>query len=192
MAILNPKWIASEILRLPKGTSVDMELGIGPALSVRAKIADLYFIPSNERLIVNPSKEDEKLFQLVDKSIDDIYRTLSYTPIEAIGYNFLYELEENENFVMDVDFEASHYDKIFATIKASAGTESVIQHSLSLSEDAHVILNLQHKISAKRKFLTINYHYQTNNDKERIKNSLAKFYLNYKHSKLIFSKLIKK
>jgi hypothetical protein len=128
----------------------------------------------------------------VDKSIDDLYATLPYTPIEAVGYNFLYELEESENFVMDVDFEASHYDKIFKTIKASAGTESVIQHSLSLNDDAYVILNLQHKISSKKKFLTINYHYQTNNDKERIKNSLAKFYSNYKHSKLISSKLIKK
>ena len=151
-AILNPKWIASEILKLPQGTSIPMELAVGPAMSVRAKIADLYFIPSSDKLIINPSKEDEELFKLADTAINTLYNTLPYTPIEAIGYNFLYELEENEDFAVDINFEASRYNELYKTINASAGHESTIQHSLSLNNDAYVVLNLLLKKSGKRTF----------------------------------------
>jgi hypothetical protein len=188
---LNPKWIASEIMNIPTGTSIPMELGLGPSISVRSKIADLVFIPSSERLIVNPSKEDEELFKHTDEAITRLYNLLPYTPIEAIGYNFQYELEENEDFTIDIDFQASRYNEIYKNIGASAGTESAILHSLALHDDAYVVLNLQLKISGKRKLLSFNYHYQINYSKEKIQKSLNKFYNNYKHSQTVAQSIIK-
>ena len=191
VAILNPKWIASEIMKIPAGTPIPMELGLGPSISVKAKIADLIFIPSSERLLISPSKEDEEMFKGTDEAVEKIYSLLPYTPIEAVGYNFLYELEENEDFLVGINFQASHYNEMYKDIGASAGSESAIQHSLALFDDAYVILNLLLKISGKKKLLSFNYHYQVNDNKEKIKQSLNKFYKNYKHSQTVTQKLIK-
>ncbi|MCK5506162.1 MAG: hypothetical protein KAJ10_13440, partial [Thermodesulfovibrionia bacterium] len=190
VAILNPRWIATEILKLPMSTAIPMELGVGPGISVRAKIADLFFVPASDRLIINPSREEEALFKLTDQAIENLFEVLPHTPIEAIGYNFLYSLDDDEDFAIDVKFEASNYDALFKKFNASAGQESVVQHSLVILDDSYVVLNLQMKILGKKKLLVFNYHYQAKNDKARIKQAINKFYKNHRHSQDSLSSLI--
>ncbi len=167
-----------------------MELGVGPGISVRAKISDLFFVPTSDRLIVNPSREDEDLFKLADNAIENLYNILPYTPIEAIGYNFLYVMEDTEDFAIDLKFEASNYNALFKGFGASAGSESVLQHSLVLLDDEYVVLNLQMKVSGNKKSIAFNYHYQASNDKTKIEQALNKFYKKYKHSQDTISNLI--
>lgn len=192
LAILNPRWIASEILKLPEGTQFPIEMAIGPSISLKANISDLFIVPGSDRIIVNPSKEDKALFKLADKVVNDLYATLPYTPITAIGYNFVYELEEDEAFAIAMNFDAAQYGDVFKTFGAAAGSASMVQHSLALYEDAYVVLNLVQKIEVRKKVVSMNYHYQINNDKEKVKHSLNKFLSNYEHSQTVISKLIKK
>ncbi|KJU86848.1 hypothetical protein MBAV_000962 [Candidatus Magnetobacterium bavaricum] len=191
VAILNPKWIANEIMKLPIETAILMELGVGTTLRLRAKIADLFFIPTNERLILNPSKEDDEVFKLADSAVNKLYNTLPYTPIEAIGYNFTYELDEREDFSVDIKFELPCLNDFYKDIEASAVLESEVHHALKLSNDAYVIFNITLRIVSDKKIVAINYHYQTDNDRGRIEHALDKFYINYKHSQLAISRLTK-
>jgi hypothetical protein len=192
LAILNPRWIATEILKLPEKTQIPIEMAIGPSISLKASISDLFITPGSDRIIISPAREDKALFQVADKIINDLYATLPHTPITAIGYNFSYELEEGEEFAIAISFEATRFSDVFKTFGAAAGSSSMIQHSLALYEDAYVVLNLVQKMEETKKSVAMNYHYQTNNDKKQIENSLNKFLSSYKHSQAAISKLIKK
>ena len=161
-------------------------------ISIRAKIKDLFFIPTTEKLIINPSKADEDLFKLADTVTLKLYKTLPYTPIAAIGHNFSYELEEGETFSIDIDFSAYYCKEIYKNVGASPGPVSLIQHSLFLRDDTHVILNLSFKMTEEKRILSMNYHYQVDNDSDKIKHALSKFYKNYQNSELTSSKLITK
>ncbi len=169
-----------------------MELSIGISTKIRAKIKDLFFIPTPEKLIINPSKEEEELFKLADKAASTLYDTLSYTPIAAIGHNFSYELEENEAFSIDINFGAVNFKDIYNEISASPDNSSFIQHSLYINDDTDVVLNLSCKIIDGKRYLSMNYHYQVNNNNEKIRNGLSKFHKNYIHSKITNSKLIRR
>ena len=168
-----------------------MELAFGISTNIRAKIRDLFFVPTAEKLIINPSKEEEELFQIADTAASALYETLPYTPITAIGHNFSYELEESETFSLTIGFSASNCEEMYKDI-AKPGNNSLVQHSLFLSKDSYVVLNLSFKIIDDKKIISMNYHYQVNNDNNRIKHALGKFNQNYQHSKIITSQLITK
>jgi hypothetical protein len=167
-----------------------MELAVGISTNIRAKIRDLFFIPTAEKLIINPSKEKEELFQLADTAASALYETLPYTPITAIGHNFSYELEESETFSLSIDFSVSNCEELYKNIDVKTGNNSLVQHSLFLSKDSYVVLNLSFKIIDDKKIISMNYHYLVNNDNNRIKHALGKFNQNYQHSKIITSQLI--
>lgn len=167
-----------------------MELAVGPALQVRAKIKDVYFIPSSDKLIMIPAEEKEELFELADTSVLELYKTLPYTPIEAVGYNFTYELDAGESFSLAMDFSGSRNDKVYKKIGASAGSVSLLQHALIPDEDKAVILNVSYKIADERKLLILNYHYRVQNDSNKANHSLGNFLKMYRHSKSVSSKMI--
>lgn len=192
-AILNPMWLAQKVFDLPQDAQMPMELSggiLGIPTYFRAQIKGLYIIPTAEKFIINPSKEEEALFELTDIAVSKLYNILPHTPILALGHNFSYEIEGDEVFSLDFDFSAYHWGKIYKNIEASPASEALIQHSLYLMGDPYVILNISFKIAGEKKFLNLNYHYQVDNDSDKIKNALGKFRQNYKHSKLISITLI--
>jgi len=177
---------------MPEGTPIQLEVGIGPVVSVRANIQDLYFIPTSERLIINPTKEEGKLFQLADTVVQGLLKTLPYTPILAIGYNFAYELEGSEKFAVKTDFTPSCCKDIYSDIGAMNGSESIMIHSLVLADERSAVLNISFKFKDNKKYLNLNYHYQVDNDSEKIQTALGKFYKSYQHAKIASAKLISK
>lgn len=167
-----------------------MELAVSPALQVRAKIKNIYFIPSSDKLIMIPAEEKEDLFKLADTAVLELYKTLPYTPIEAIGYNFVYELDAGESFALAMDFSGVRYEEVYEKIGASAGAVSLLQHALIPEEDKAAILNMSYKIADDKKLLVMNYHYQVQNDSDKINHALGAFLKSYRHSKSVSSKMI--
>ena len=186
-------WLAQKIFDLPQDAQLPLELSggiLGIPTYFRAQIKGLYIIPTAEKFIINPSKEEEGLFELADIAVSKLYDILPHTPILALGHNFSYEIEGDEAFSLDFDLSASRWEKTYKNIGASPAPEALIQHSLNLSGDPFVILNVSFKIIGEKKFLNLNYHYQVDNDSDKIKNALSKFHQNYKHTKLISATLI--
>ncbi len=167
-----------------------MDLAIGSSTNVRALLSELFFMPTNDTFLINPSKENNSLFSLADKAATKLYSTLPHTPIIAIGYNFSYELEGNETFNFKPDFNLSRLERTYNDIKGKALSNSTIKHSLSLDNYQHLNLNLSFHSLEEKLFLLMNYHYQADNNKTVINEALGKFHEFYEHSKLISSKLI--
>lgn len=189
-AIVNPKWLAKEILGLPEGTPFTVDLAIGSSTNVRALVRELFIMPTNDTFLINPSKEDENLFSLADKAALKLYSTLPHTPIVAIGYNFSYELEKDETFSFEPDFNLSRLERTYNDIKGKALPNSTIKHSLSLENYQYLSLNLSFQLSEEKVFLLMNYHYQADNNETVINEALGRFHEFYEHSKLVSRKLI--
>lgn len=177
-------------MKCPPKTNVEMELAVGTALQVRAKIKNLFFLPSADKLIISPAEESEDLFKLADTAASELYKTLPYTPIEAVGYNFAYELESGESFSLPVDFSGVRNKDVYKNIGASASSVSLLQHALVPEDDTAAVLNMSYKIAEEKKLLIMNYHYQVQNDGDKISHALGTFLKNYRHSKAVSSKMI--
>lgn len=195
IAILDPQWIVRNALQVPPGTKipVEMEVSMGIATNFRSKINDLFFMPSPDKFIINPSKENEELFRLADSAAINLYKTLSHTPIQAIGYNFTYILDADETYTIDItNCAGTEYPEIYKKIDAIARPETNIQHSLLLGTDDSVVLNIHYNTTSNNKLIKMNYHYQVNKDAKKIDEALGRFNSYYQHSKLMQSLLIRK
>jgi hypothetical protein len=190
LAILNPKWFANEIMNVPKGTKFEIEMGVGPTMQLRAKIEGLIFIPSADRVIIAPAEENVDLIKFADSSALKLHTILPYTPIDGIGYNFTYELEENESFAGAVDFSTEYNKEAYKKFNGSAASTSTMLHSVKIADEPSVVLNLTYRIVEGQLSLIMNYHYSIGFDKEKVKDALGKFYRCYEHSKLVSSVLI--
>jgi len=193
-AILNPDWLAVNIFDIPKGQEYTFTLSIdNTGTRTKTTINDINFIPSSERLVISVAKDDPELFKVVAEKSVKLCDKLPHTPITGIGHNFSYQLDENENFVLDIDFRASKFIDVYKEINASpnllANKISILQHSLSLEQDKNVILNLSFHLENGKKMLRFNYHHGIN-DIDSAKYSLKRYYDNYLHSQLTTSKLI--
>jgi len=166
-------------------------MALGTAVNLRTKIKDIYFMPTSEQLIINPSLEESALFKLAEEAAATLYETLPHTPVRAVGYNFSYELERKEDFLLDVGFTPSKYKDLFKSINAKPGDALIVQFPLALEEDKDAVLNLTLKVTGVNKALSMNYHYQVDGDPEKTKRALNKFHKNYLHSKALQSSLIK-
>jgi hypothetical protein len=191
LAILNPKWFADQIMHVPPGTQFKVEMAVGPTLQLRATIDGLIFIPAIDRVIMAPREETDELIRLVDNAAVDLYKKLPYTPIEAVGYNFTYELEEHEAFSGVVDFRTEVYEEVYKKLDCKSASTSTMLHSIQIGDEPG-LLNLTYKIAEGRKALVLNYHHPVEFSAEKINSALGKFYANYQHSKLVSSILITK
>lgn len=147
-------------------------------------------MPSSDKLIIIPAEEKEDLFKLADTAVLELYKTLPFTPIEAVGYNFVYELDAGESFALAMDFSGARNNEVYKKIGVSAGSVSLLQHALIPDEDKAVVLNMSYKIADDKKLLVMNYHYQVQNDSNKVDQSLGNFLKAYRHSKSVSSKMI--
>jgi len=188
--ILTPQWLSKEIFKLSKNEKYDIEISQDVSVSLRAKIRDIYIIPTPDRLILNPSKHNKRLLTLLMNIASRLYKTLPHTPIVAIGHNFFYELNKDEEFNLDLNFSGRFHKKNYNNINAIPVKDSTLRHSLSLKNDKLVTLNLSYRQDNSKRSLETNYHYQVNRDDKKIKHALRRFLINYNNSVLVCSKSI--
>lgn len=154
-------------------------------IKLRTLIHDIYVTPANDRLVMYPAKNDTELFKRIDKVSEALYDKLPYTPITAIGHNFAYKLDERESYSISVFEDMLEYEGLYKKLDLELGNELNVKHSLLTKDDNYVVLNLTFKQVGIDKMLEMNYHYQVNQEPEKINHAINKCYSNYEHSQII-------
>lgn len=162
-------------------------MGLPHVLKVR--IDNLNFTVSNDRVVISPTHAGDETLKKLNSIADKLFSKLPYTPITAIGHNYTYELEDNEEFLLGVNFSSKDYSQLYKGIDANITNESELKHSVKLNSDTDLILNIKYKIDLK-KYINLNFHYQVDLKKNIVENNINKFYNNYLKSKEILNSLI--
>ena len=192
-AILNPKWLSEKVFDIKEET-YNMEISMDMFLKTRIKIQDIYFMPTQNNLTIFPSnnvKDVQESFKLIEKATQKIFELLPFTPISAIGHNFIYELGESEVFSLELHFQGANYSALYKKISGKPIESSLVKHTIVLDEDNLVQLNINYKTETK-KTLELNYHYKVDDNNDKIKYSLSRYFLNYQHSQNVVDNLIMK
>ena len=192
-AILNPKWLSEKVFDIKEET-YNMEISMDMFLKTRIKIQDIYFMPTQNNLTIftsNNVKDVQESFKLIEKATKKIFELLPFTPISAIGHNFIYELGESEVFSLELHFQGANYSALYKKISGKPIESSLVKHTIVLDEDNLVQLNINYKTETK-KTLELNYHYKVDNNNDKIKYSLSRYFLNYQHSQNVVDNLIVK
>jgi len=192
-AILNPKWLSEKVFDIKEET-YNMEISMDMFLKTRIKIQDIYFMPTQNNLTIFPSnnvKDVKESFKLIEKATQKIFELLPFTPISAIGHNFIYELGESEVFSLELHFQGANYSALYKKISGKPIESSLVKHTIVLDEDNLVQLNINYKTETK-KTLELNYHYKVDDNNDKIKYSLSRYFLNYQHSQNVVDNLIMK
>jgi hypothetical protein len=188
-AIVNPKWLATEILKLPATHPYAVELQVDSTANIRAKIDRLLFIPTSDKLVISPTEDDPELFKLADQSMENLIATLPHTPIIAIGYNFNYLIPPDEKIAVDLNFNLSGLHNLYKGIGSSTSIKALIQHSLIFGKYNNLIMNISYSTDNGSFKIAMNYHYQINTDKNILPDAIGKFHEFYVHSQMSISKL---
>ena len=192
-AILNPKWLSEKVFDIKEET-YNMEISMDMFLKTRIKIQDIYFMPTQNNLTIftsNNVKDVQESFKLIEKATKKIFELLPFTPISAIGHNFIYELGESEVFSLELHFQGANYSALYKKMSGKPIESSLVKHTIVLDEDNLVQLNINYKTETK-KTLELNYHYKVDNNNDKIKYSLSRYFLNYQHSQNVVDNLIVK
>jgi len=189
-AILSPQWLKSEILQLPSEMPMEVDLAIGPTSQYRATVNNLSISPASDKFIIIPLRQEKEVFQSADGIINRLYETLPYTPIVAIGYNFLFELNNGEKLIANPEGNVKALESLYSSLRATVIPSSVLQQSVMIEEFMYMTLNLSFIKDKDKSIISMNYHYQADGKPEVIKESLNKFHVFYEYSLSLIDKFL--
>ena len=160
---------------------------------IRYEIKDeMYFYPENGRIYANPLNESEKSIKYIENFMSKLYNLLPHTPIIALGNNFNYELETKEDYLEKFISNKSDITKFYKKFGAEFIGDYEVMKSLKFPKhDTDLILNIKFISKNNKRYLNFNYHYQIDGNSNKIKNSIKKYFRNFKYSLKIKSKLIR-
>jgi len=158
-------------------------------LNLRVRIEGLHFRLSNSVIVIEPDKLDDEYLHKLENISKKLFDKLPHTPITAIGHNFKYKLEEDENFKIGSDFDAKLWHSLYSGVNSKGFELSTLKHTIKLDDD-FVLLNLSYSLSSEMKQLEMNFHYQVNQDKDKINDALLKYVKNYEKAEEFIKILI--
>jgi len=163
-AIIKPNWLVKEFPTLvPKAFDVlyDTEFS-----TMRFDIKSIYFEPNNSYLRFVPKQLNEETLDFISNLNLGIQTKLQYTPVVSAGCNFVFNLDENEEFNIEnlniLEESNPAYDKF----GLEALVEKKTQHTFSFP---NYQLNIIYKIDVNNKSIQYNYHYDRTSQVELIK-----------------------
>jgi hypothetical protein len=152
-AIIQPEWLRKEFPEIvPESIGIEI---IGPSITVRYDIGNIFLEPSSGRLIFSTKEVNEKTLSSISELSNGIADRLQYTPISAAGCNFCFSLESNERFYQD---ELDNNKQILDLFGGVAIVSRSIQHTYSL--DNHDI-NIFYDYKGNERELRFNFDYRT-------------------------------
>lgn len=152
---------------------------------------EVYIRPESNKLTMAPAIFDEDLFKKIDAIAFSVCSNLQHTPIAAIGYNYRYELDEDEKVVVDINTCEGDCKSLYSEIGGSIQSKTTLMHSIAF-EEKNLVLNISYEVTEENKFmLNLNYHYQVDRDKEKVVNALNKCAENYVEAQAVKDILIK-
>lgn len=165
-AIIQPRWIRKEFSDLVPDEKVGMRIMTSGTNALRMEYEKFYLDPSNGRLIIIPRKLDNSTIELIAKFALAIREKLIYTPINASGFNFCFQLEEGEQFTID---DIDQPDKVKELYKGIEKPYEVVSRNFknTFSVEDYTI-NFLYEYKGSEKTLQINYEYTQPSDSMQI------------------------
>ncbi|MBF0536618.1 MAG: hypothetical protein HQL03_00005 [Nitrospirae bacterium] len=188
--ILTPQWYSVQFKDKIDNKNVRLELQFG-ANNMAFTIDDIKIVPEQGKLLFMSNKNDESTYEKLKYFAYETVSRLEYTPIQALGHNVAYHLEDD-----NVDIEQLSINNIFDgyiklynnKIKGAILLSQDITHTLIIGDCK---LNLSYRITNNKKTIAFNYHYETNNIDET-KKYINEFTKNIESSKELVTNLIRK
>ena len=170
-AIITPVWLRQQFPDLLPGDQYQAEFLAGPALAVRFTINGTQIDPSNGRLVLSRSTDDEGNFVVLPALAEAISVRLPHTPVAAVGFNFAFEAEPGIHLAVDRFLNEEEQNQFYAGLGLATHTGRQVTHSFALPQ---CTLNLTYEYRAEATKLMFNFHYNTVNG-EQVRQALAGF-----------------
>lgn len=187
-SIINPTWLKNEFPDLIEEDKFPMTFIPYPFARIQFKIKDILIEPVKGRLLITPIKRNKKIFTFISKLSYGIVDKLPHTPIEAVGHNFTYKLENKQHFLLDQFIAHSKQNKFYTECSLPNFIRSQIKHSFSYPDYR---LNISYDNEKDINTISFNYHYDVSITEKTLK-AIKELPDNYVRSKELMSKLIGK
>jgi|ERR1700694_4426035 len=155
-AILNPHWLAANIFDVAEGQNEPVQIEFAPVGGVppRFTLRGTMFIPSRERLIVQPAQVNDNSLDAVEAAAKRILERLPHTPLIGIGCNFSF-VEEAPGPEQLEPFSRGVFDLAALSFEFEITERSTTS---ALAFDGH-ILNLTQTLQNNQVTIDFNFHY---------------------------------
>jgi len=144
LAILNPTWIAGEVLEVAE---VEVEALIGPSIpDFRYSSGALKILPRPDRIVVSPGSSDDAALERCQAIVLKLLELLPRTPISSVGINFGY-IETEPSQELGSIFDLQDNDGISDAalqIRSTSVTRAIeyetwmLNYKISLDPEHHV------------------------------------------------------
>lgn len=156
VSVITPNWIAEQIDWLSSDENVPLEVAIGTG-ATRFTIEDIDIQTAPNRLDLIAATETPETYDRIGELGRAIVEELPHTPLQAVGHNIVYSLEENESFRningMDIDRAQELYQDIAGALAVNT---MQLKHAIEYDDR---VLNLTFRVSRKEVSIDFNYHY---------------------------------
>jgi len=133
------------------------------------------------RLYIEPAKSDEVVLREIGCIASDIFDNLKHTPVQAVGNNFVFELEDGDEFAVKSDLSDARSVKVYEKMGFKPLSESSLRHSLENRADNQK-LNISYEVLGGKRFLNLNYHYEVAEDEDKIRDALGRYFEDYENA----------
>jgi len=158
--LLNITWISKYLF---DGEEVVGEFAAIPGLPDRFSRDDIRILPGEDRLIIAPTKYKDELFASVEDKVVRILRMLQYTPLRAVGVNYVFTEYEPVPAIDEI-FIGSADDPL--TKLLGGPVKTIIQRSFAYN-DGTVNISLGKDDTEMQ--ISLNYHWQVTDPAEAAK-----------------------
>jgi len=158
--LLNITWISKFLF---DGEEVVGEFSAIPGLPDRFSREGIRILPSEDRLIIAPTNFKDELFARVEEKAVRILQMLQYTPLRAVGVNYVF-IEDEPVPAIDEIFSSAGQDPL--TQHLGGPLKTIIQRSF-VYNDGTVNISLAKENTETQ--ISINYHWQIIEPTEAVK-----------------------
>jgi hypothetical protein len=158
--LLNITWISKFLF---DGEEVVGEFSAIPGLPDRFSREDIRILPGEDRLIIAPVHFKNQLFERAEEKAVRILKMLQYTPLRAVGVNYVF-IENEPVPAIDEIFVSAGKDTL--TQHLGGPLKTIIQRSF-VYNDGTVNVSLAKENTETH--ISVNYHWQITDPAEAVK-----------------------
>lgn len=198
IAIINPFWLKKEFPKIiTEKAPIKANIILGQQairFDIKGALINAIIAIDNNAMMIGSELINEKNLLSIAKLTLGIFEKLPHTPIRAVGHNFTYEINNNEDFIIKQFINTKKEFNFYNEFIGSDIIDTQIKHTFYY-EDYQLNINYTDKKDSKK--INFNFNYPVSSienikTSEDVKNFINVFLENYKKSKQLIIKLIKK
>ncbi len=186
-AIITPHWLKTQFPDLVTGTNFELVYTPSPMPGFTFVVDNVLVDALGGHLRLTPHTDDESRLQFIPTLAKAIYSKLPHTPVQAIGYNFVYQLGEDESAAAFEYVRSEEQSRFYEETGIGAVTTARIAHTFARPTGQ---LNLRFERGDGPAILALNFHYNVNQP-QQVREAIDSFDENYTTAQALSKKLIK-